>query len=448
MVDEFTEPETLRHIIKKHSNFVAHPIFVEDERVNTVPAIWREQKFQITQEQYKEFYQFLSYDDEEPLSTIHTAVDAPVQFSSLVFIPKHSRDPFGFGRDDWGLDLFVRRVLIQRQNKDLVPEWLSFVKGVVDTEDLPLNISRETLQDNILIRKIRTSLIKTVLDELHKMAEHDGDTYKLFWDAHAELFKGGCQDFTHREKIAPLLRFNSSIHEDHLELTSFEEYIGRAKADQKEIYYLFGPSREACNLSPYMEIFRKKGLEVLYLYQPVDEFIMDGLQKFKELKLVSVEHAAEAELEKYDSVAEEKENIPELQTQEKEALDALMPVMKEHLGEKVVEVRSSKRLSDSPACLANPSGQVTSSMDRIMRVMNKDQSIPNKVLELNPDHALVRNLIRIYLRDPHDPFILRTATQLYESALLLEGYLTDPHALVGRIQELLTDSSDWYIKKD
>ncbi len=448
LADEFTNSDAITRIVKKYSNFIAHPIFVGDDRVNTVPALWREPKFQVKKEQYDEFYQFMTYDTDEPLSTIHTSVDAPVQFNSLVFIPKHSRDPFGMGRDDWGLDLFVRRVLIEKQNKDLIPEWLSFVKGVVDTEDLPLNISRETLQDNLLIRKIQSNLIKTIISELTKMAESDKDNYNLFWDAHAELFKGGCQDYAHREKIAPLLRFNSSVHEDHLELTSFDEYIRRAKPEQKEIYFLFGPSREACKLSAHVEIFRKKGLEVLYLYEPVDEFIMDGLKKYKDWNLVSAEHASMNTLDKFEADKDENkaDKAPKLKDEQKTALDSLMLKMQEALGEKIKEVKVSTRLSDSPVCLANPDGHTTSSMDKIMRVMSKDQSIPNKVLEINPDHALIRNLIQLFQADENDPFIARAATQLYESALLLEGYLTDPHALVGRIQELLTDSSAWYVE--
>ncbi len=448
LADEFTNSDAITRIVKKHSNFIAHPIFVGDDRVNTVPALWREPKFQVKEEQYNEFYQFLTFDTDEPLATIHSSVDAPVQFNSLVFIPKHSRDPFGMGRDNWGLDLFVRRVLIEKQNKDLVPEWLSFVKGVVDTEDLPLNISRETLQDNLLIRKIQSNLIKTIISELTKMAESDKDNYNLFWDAHAELFKGGYQDYIHREKIAPLLRFNSSVHEDHLELTSFDEYISRAKPEQKEIYFLFGPSCEACKLSPHLEIFRKKEIEVLYLYEPVDEFIMDGLKKYKDWSLVSAEHADMDALDKFESAKDEDkaDKAPELKDEQKTALNALMLKMQETLGEKIKEVKISTRLSDSPVCLANPDGHTTSSMDKIMRVMSKDQSIPNKVLEINPDHALIRNLIQIFQVDENDPFIPRAATQLYESALLLEGYLTDPHALVGRIQELLTDSSAWYVE--
>ncbi|MEF2231422.1 MAG: molecular chaperone HtpG, partial [Pseudodesulfovibrio sp.] len=195
MVSQFANTAALKHIIKKHSNFINFPIFVDDERVNTISALWREPKFQITAEQYAEFYKFLTFDSEDPFDTLHTSVDAPVQFNALMFVPKHGDDPFGMNRENRGLDLYVRRVLIEKQNKDLLPEYLGFIKGVVDTEDLPLNISRETLQDNLLMRKISSTLVKQVLDHLAKMAKDDGERYAEFWRAHGLLFKAGYMDF-------------------------------------------------------------------------------------------------------------------------------------------------------------------------------------------------------------------------------------------------------------
>ncbi|WP_022663273.1 molecular chaperone HtpG [Paucidesulfovibrio longus] len=443
LADQFTDPATLKRIIKTHSNFVRYPIFVDEDRVNTVSALWREPKFQIKPEQYNEFYTFLTYDQAEPLSVVHQSVDAPVQFNALVFIPATGNGFLPLERDNWGLDLYVRRVLIQRQNKELLPEYLSFVKGVVDTEDLPLNISRETLQDNLLLGKIRSTLTKHVLGELEKLAKENEEKYFLFWDAHSEIFKGGYQDFGNRDRFAGLVRFNSSVHEDHLELTGLDGYIERAKEGQKEIYYLYGPSREACKLSPHAEIFRKKGVEVLYLYEPIDEFIMDAVREYKEFKLVSAEHADSAQLDKFED-AEAESKAERLTADQEAALPGVLGRIKDALGDRVTDVRASKRLSDSPVCLVNPDGHVTSSMDKIMRVMTKDTSIPKKALEVNPDHALVRNLIEIYKKDRKDPFIAQAAEQLYESALLLEGYLSDPHALVGRIQTLLTDASGWY----
>lgn len=441
---QFTNEAHLKMVVNKHSNFINFPIYVGDERVNTIQALWREPKFQIKPEQYAEFYKFLTFDTEDPFDTLHTSVDAPVQFNALMFIPKTDDDPFGMGRENRGLDLYVRRVLIEKQNKDLLPEYLGFVKGVVDTEDLPLNISRETLQDNILMRKISSTLVKQVLNNLEKIAKDNAERYAEFWHAHGNLFKAGYMDFLNKDKFGKLVRFNSSMSDDENGLTSFEEYIGRAKEEQKEIYYAYGPSREALGLSPHLEVFRKKGIEVLYLYEPIDEFVMDALRDFDGYTLVSAEHADMEKLDKFETL--EAEDKPEaLNEEQKSTLDKLLVRMKDVLGDSVTEVKASSRLSDSPVCLANPDGNVTSSMDKIMRVMSKDTSIPKKVLEINPDHVLVRNMLTIMEKDENDPFIDQAANQLFESALLLEGYLTDPHALVGRVQELLTKSSGWYV---
>jgi molecular chaperone HtpG len=446
--EQFTDVEGLRHIIRKHSNFIGFPILVDGLRANTVPALWREPKFQITKEQYKEFYSFLTFDHDEPLDTLHTSVDAPVQFNALCFIPKKSKDFLGFDREDWGLDLYVRRVLIQRQNKDLIPQHLMFVRGVVDTEDLPLNISRETLQDNLLIRKINTTLAKQVLAHLAKMAE-DKDAYAEFWREHSRVFKAGYMDFANREAFSGLLRFNASSCGAAEELVSFDEYIARAKPDQKKIYFAYGPSREALKLNPHLEIFRKKGVEVLYLFEPIDEFVMDALRRHKDFDLTPAEVAKPEDLAALpdvdlDGAAADTAETPAQPG--KDALEALFTRIKAVLGDGVTEVRASARLTGSPCCLVNPDGHTTSSMDKIMRSMSHDNSVPKKVLELNPKHELIRNLADLNQADATDPFVEQAAKQLFESALLLEGYLTDPHALVGRIQDLLAKSSTWYAK--
>jgi len=444
LAGQFTNTAHLKSVIKKHSNFINFPIQVDGERVNTVTALWREPKFQITGQQYAEFYKFLTYDAEDPLDTLHTSVDAPVQFNALMFIPATGDDPFGMHRENRGLDLYVRRVLIEKQNKELLPEYLGFIKGVVDTEDLPLNISRETLQDNLLLRKISSTLVRQVLDNLEKIAKDDADRYARFWRAHGTLFKAGYMDFLNKDKFARLVRFNSSASEDAQGLTSFADYLSRAREGQKEIYYAYGPSREALGLSPHLEVFRKKGIEVLYLFEPIDEFVMDALRDFDGHALVAAEHADMATLDGFENLEREEGAAP-LTDDQKSTLDKLLSRIKEVLGEAVTEVRVSRRLSGSPVCLANPDGNVTSSMDKIMRVISKDTSIPRKVLEINPDHALVRNMLTIFEQDALDPFIDQAANQLFESALLLEGYLTDPHALVGRVQDLLTRSSGWYV---
>ncbi|WP_027720302.1 molecular chaperone HtpG [Maridesulfovibrio zosterae] len=444
MVERFGSEGKLKDIVSKHSNFVSFPIMIGGERVNTVTALWREPKFQIKQEQYEEFYKFLTYDSQPPISTLHFSVDAPVQFNSLLFIPEKDLDIFGMDRDNWGLDLYVRRVLIEKQNKNLLPEYLSFIKGVVDTEDLPLNISRETLQDNLLIGKISSTLTKQVLGQLEKIAKDDPEKYAQFWKAHSKIFKAGHMDFLNRDKYSKLLRFDSSKAEDET-LIAFDDYIERAKEDQKEIYYSVVASREAANLNPHLEIFRSKDIEVIYLYEPIDEFVMESLREYSEFTLVAAEYADLEKLDKFESAKKENEAEPLSDEQEKD-MEALAAKMKEILGEQVAEVKISERLSDSPCRLINPDGAMTSSMEKIMKAMNKDNSIPTKTMEINADHPLLRSMLNIFKTNADDEFIALSSKQLLESALLLEGYLSDPHALVGRIQNLLTKAGGWYAK--
>ena len=444
-MDEFLEKYRLESIIKKHSSFISFPIKVENEQVNTQSALWREPKSNIKPEQYTEFYKFLTYDQEEPLTVIHRSVDAPIQFTSLLFIGKRSMDMFGYNREDYGLDLYVRRVLIQHQNKDILPEYLSFVKGVVDSEDLPLNISRETLQENVIFTKISNSVTTQVLSHLTTMAEKEEDKYKQFWKEHGKIFKMGYMDYANQEKFSKLLRFNSSASKDESDIISFDQYIERMKKDQKEIYYAFGSSREAVALDPHLEIFKNKGLEVLYLYDPMDEFVMEALRKYKDYDIKSVEQADVKKLNKMKSVEEDKkEEVEELSKEDKKHFSSLMKKMKDILGDKVKEVKESKRLSGSPIVLVTPDDGISSSMQKIMNLTGKTTTVPAKIMEVNKDHKLIRNLIKVFKKNDNDPYIKTVVEQLYESSLLLEGFLTDPHKLVNRVNSLLEDSSDWY----
>lgn len=443
---EFAEKQRITSIIKKHSNFISFPILVQGEKANTVQALWRENKFSVTTEQYTEFYKFLTYDHEEPLDTLHLSVDAPVQFSALAFVPPRSADTFGFDRDNYGLDLYVRRVLIQSKNKDLIPEYLGFMRGVVDTEDLPLNISRETLQENLLIRKIATTLTKQILSHLKKLGQ-DKDRYEKFWKEHSKRFKLGYADFANQEAFGELLRFNSSRHENKDGLISLDEYIETAKDGQKEIYYISGPSREAIEQNPHLEIFRAKGLEVLYLYEPVDEFVMDSLRKFKDFELKATENADIAKLDQFADTAESKEKPAELSSEESKDLDRFLKRVQDILGDRITEARISKRLSQSPSCLVSPDGS-TSQMHKIMQLVTKDTSIPKKIFEINQDHRLVRNLLAVFAKNEQDEFVTTIVEQLYESALLMDGYLADPHKMVSRLNKLMEDSSSWYKEKN
>jgi len=443
---EFLEKYRLEGIIRKHSAFIPFAINVENERVNTSPALWREPKFSITKEQYSEFYQFLTHDTKAPLETLHLAVDAPVQFNALLFIPDMSQhDFFGAARDHWGLDLYVRRVLIQRENKELLPEYLGFIKGVVDTEDLPLNISRETLQENVLLRKIQQTVTKQALTHLERIAAEHPEDYTNFWKLHGKIFKLGYHDYVNRERVAALMRFNSSTHDTDGLFCSLDEYIGRARDGQKEIWYLVAPGHEAAKLNPHGELFRRKGIELLYLYEPIDEFVVEGLGKYKDFTLKSAENAKEDALDAFDDLADatSKPKTRELAEEEFPAFDALMSGMKDILGDKVTEVRVSHRLADSPACLVSPDG-MSSSMEKLLRVMQKDETIPQKILEINRDHPLARAMLRIHKADAQDPLLADMVQSLFDNCLLMDGYLKDPHALAVRANSLLERTGQWY----
>ncbi len=441
---DFAEKYRLETVIKKHSNFVNFPIYLEKEKINTVSAIWREPKSSVKKEQYTEFYKFLTHDPDEPMDVIHNSVDAPIQFHSLLFIPKKNFDLFGFGREDYGLDLYVRRVLIQHENKDLLPEYLRFVKGVVESEDLPLNISRETLQENIVFTKISNTITSQVLSFLMKKAKDKPEEYVEFWKEHGKYLKLGYGDFTNMDKIKELLRFNSSHNEDDKGLTSLEEYVSRFKEGQKEIYYALGSGRQAIDQDPHLEIFKNKELEVLYLYDPVDEFVLSSLRKYKDYEFKPVDSVDLKNLESFKETEEKKEKPEELNKEDQLHFDSLLSRIKEILGDRVTEVRKSDRLSGSPAILVNPDDSMSSSMQKMMRMMNKDMAAAKKVFEINRDHKLIRNLLKVFKADRNDEYINNVVEELFESALLLEGDLTDPHNLVKKINQMLEQSSDWY----
>lgn len=441
---EFLEPYRVQSVIRKHSAFVPFPVLVDGERVNTQPALWREPKSSIKTEDYDAFYKHLTYDAADPLDVLHISVDAPVQFNALLYIPDTTQDFFGADRDFWGLDLYARRVLIQHRNKDLIPDWLAFLKGVVDTEDLPLNISRETLQENRVLMKISQTITKQMLSHLEKMVKERPEVYARFWKLHSKIFKLSYQDFAQRERVAALMRFNSSRLDDADALTGLDDYMSRAPEGQKTFWYLSAPNREAARLSPHLERFRKKGIEVLFLYEPVDEFVMEGLGMYKEWNFKAVENAADDALDSFADKENDAPSVTPLSDDDNRSFDDLLARIKEILGDRVTDVRVSHRLADSPAVLVSPDGGMTSSMEKLFRAMHKDDSVPVKALELNRDHPLLRSLLRIFKADPQDKALAGMAELLFEGCLLREGYVKDPQALAGHANALMEQAAAWY----
>ena len=443
---EFTEKYRLESVIKKHSNFIQFPIFIDKEKINTTTALWRERKSSVKPKQYKEFYNSLTYDTEEPWGIIHSNVDAPIQYNALMFIPKKNTDIFGFNRENYGLDLYVRRVLIQHQNKDLIPEYLSFVKGVVDSEDLPLNISRETLQENLVFNKITSNVAVQILNFLIKKAEKKPEEYAEFWKEHNRIFKMGYMDFANQDKFLKLLRFNSSSCENEKDLISLEQYTEKMKEGQKEIYYVIGNSRDSVEVDPHLEIFKNKELEVLYLYDPVDEFVISSIRKYKDFEFKNVDNVDLEKLNEFKDVKRKKSKSEELSKDDEKHFDSLLARIKKILGDRVTEVRESKRLTGSPSLLVSADDSMSAQMQKIMRMANQQVGDQKKIFEINKDHQLIRNLLTVFKANSKDEYIKNVVEEMFESALLLEGNLIDPHQLVKNINKLLVDSSEWYIK--
>ena len=441
--EEFSQEYRVKELLRRYSNFVGFPLNSNGEHVNTVQAIWSKSKSDVKPEEYDEFYQFIAHTDEKPLSYMHFSADAPIALNALLFIPRRNPEMFGFGRVDANVALYCKRVLIDAKPEGLLPEWLRFLNGVVDSEDLPLNISRETLQENIVLRKISQTISKQILSHLEKMAKDDAEKYNSFWKLHGKVFKLGSSDFVNRDRITPLLRFNSSAMEDAGGLTSLDDYISRARERQKEIWYVAAPSREAAKGHPHSEVFRRKGLEVLYLYEPVDEFALETLAKYKDYTFKAVEHADSAVLDAFADTDEQPKAAP-LSNEDMNEFDKLLETIRKVLGDQIKDARVSHRLADSPACLVSPDDGVTSSMERLMRVMQKDDSIPQKIFEINRDHPLLRTMLKLSKADPDDPQLAEMIQSLFDSTLLLDGYIKDPHALASRATKLLEQASAWY----
>ncbi len=441
---EYAEKYRVEGVIRKHSGFIPFPVFVDDEKVNTQPALWREPKSQITDEQYKEFYKSFTYDSKDPLDWLHISVDLPVQFQALLYIPDEKQDMRLREEEYWGLDLYSNRVLIQHKNKDLIPIHMGFFKGIVDTEDLPLNISRETLQENRVLRKINQTIVKQTLTHLEKMAADDPEKYKKFWDNHGTFLKFGLQqDFMNRDRLLALLRFNSSASDNNEENTSLDDYMKRGLEGQKTIWFVTAPNREAAKINPYMDRFRKKGIEVLFFYEALDEFVMDGQGKYKEWEIKSIEKAEDKELEAFADKEDDKPKAAPLSEEDEKSFSDLLAKMKEVLDGKVKDVIVSSKLADSPAVLSSEDG-MTSAMDKFMRHMGKDNTIPVKTLEVNREHPLLRSMLRIYKADANDAILGNLINGLFDSAQLMDGFIRDPQELSSRNSKLLEQSAAWY----
>ncbi|GAB4335404.1 MAG: molecular chaperone HtpG [Desulfobulbaceae bacterium] len=426
----------IERVIKQYSSFVPFPIIVEGKKVNTVQAIWTRSHSDITDEEYTEFYKYIGNAVDEPLYRLHFSADAPLAINALLYVPSENYEILGMGRMKPGVNLYCRKVLIDQHSENILPDWLRFLKGVVDSEDLPLNISRQALQDNALVHKLRRVITKRFIKFLKEEAGRDPEKYAVFWKHFGIFIKEGVTtDFEYRDELGGLLRFQTSRGKEG-ELVSLEEYVGRMKEGQEEIYYINGPSRQALEMGPYVEMFKRRDIEIIYTLEPIDDFVLSHLGEFDGKKLVSADRA-DLRLP---------ETTPSEEAGGKEAAEALEETevrelcawLKEQLGDTVNEVLASKRLVDSPAMIVNADGYLTSSMERVLRASAQEDKLPlggKKNLEINPHNTLIRQLSTLRASDPE--LAADIALQILDNAMIQAGLLVDSQVMVSRSYRIL-----------
>ena len=443
---EFVDAWKLRSLITRYSDYVSHPILLEQptyeedgepgkkwDKVNEASALWTRPSADITDDQYNEFYRHLSHDFTDPLARTHFKVEGTQLFTGLLFVPGKPPFDLNWRNRPYGVRLFSSRVFIMDDADEVVPSWLRFIKGVVDSDDLPLNVSRELLQESRVTRTIRKQVVKKTLAMLQELADNDADKYATFWTHFGASFKEGLhEDSSNSDKLAPLLRYRSSGTDG---LTSLAGYVERMPEGQEHIYYAIGESEAAVAGSPHLEALEAKGYEVLYMTDPIDEWAVQGLGEYDDKKLVS---AAQADLglEETDEAKKERE----------EATEELQPLLDRFSGvldDQVEEVRLSARLTDSPCCLVVPEGGQHAYLERLLRAHDPSTPATKRILEVNPTHPLIRTLATLHGSKPESEDVTTWIETLYDQVLLAEGSpVVDPGKLARRMTDLMCQASE------
>jgi molecular chaperone HtpG len=447
--DDFLDGWNIRNTIRKFSDHISLPIEMlkehfgepkegeeipapEWETVNSASALWAKSRDEVSDEQYDEFYKHVSHDFQPPLARVHSRVEGNNEYTLLLYVPAMAPFDLWDRESKHGVRLYVRKVFIMEESEKLMPRYLRFIRGVIDSDSLPLNVSREILQENALLEKIRSGAVKKVLGLLEDLAKNDPEKYATFWQQFGQAFKEGpIEDFKNKDRIAKLLRFSSTHNEGEEQTVSLEDYIGRMKEGQDKIYYITAESFQAAKNSPHLEIFKKKGLEVLLMHERIDDWLVGYLTEFEGKSLQSI---AKGDLDL--GTLEDEADKQHIEEATKE-LTPLIERIKSALGDKVSEVKVSVRLTDSPACLVSESFGMTRTMERIMKSAGQNIPTGKAVFEINPDHPLV---IRLNAEADENRF-KDLAEILFDQAVLSEGaQLEDPAAFVRRLNGLLTST--------
>ncbi len=427
---EFAQEDRLREIIRKHSDFIPHPIFLGSgtEPVNQQSAIWRKQPSTLKDEDYTNFYHQFTLDHQEPLLKLHLTVDAPVQMYALLYVPQSPERSIFSPRKDEGVKLYARKVLIQEYSKDLLPAYLRFVDGVVDSEDLPLNVARESVQSNRVMAQLKRVITNKLVDALNTLGKEQPEKYAQFWKVYSRYIKEGiATDPEALTPLTPLLRFPTA--KDPNGWTSLEEYTSASPSHQDKIYYLLGDNERLLASSPHLEGFKAQGTDVLLMADPLDSFVLLKLEQFNGKQLVN---AAQADAPAQTADQPEPEPETSLSAEQRsQVLERIRSV----LGDRVTDVRATDRLVESPARLVNADGAMKPEIQRVYRLLNQEMDAPKNVLEVNLRHPLIQRLAQTAAESTVTPLVIE---QLYENALLLEGSVTDPAKMIARIQDLMT----------
>ena len=431
---EFIDDFRIRGVISKYSDHITVPILmlkpseedkdvVEYEKINEATAFWMKDKKELSQTDYDEFYKALTYDFEGPLTQIHNRVEGKLDYSSLLYIPKKAPFDMWEPKRKSGVKLYAKRVFIMEGNEELLPQYLRFIKGVIDTADLSLNVSREILQGSKVVDTIKKASVKRILSELDKMSKNKPENYATFWKEFGMVIKEGVvEDFANKDKISNLLRFTSTSTDNSDQTISLQDYIGRMKEGQKNIYYVTADTYAAAKGSPHLEIFKQKDIEVLLLSDRVDEWLVANFGDFEEYSLKSI---AKGDLEDLDSKEDKKKKEKTVKD-----FESVITKAQEILSNQVKEVKVSSRLSESPSCLVADENELGGNMERIMKSLGQDIPDTKPILEINPDHPLV-----IKLKTKVDEDLVKV---LFDQAVLSEGgQIKEPAEFVKRMNKLL-----------